>query len=84
MNKFSTATYKGHFLFGPEMNSYLDKVRDKCFSLRRIGQQLENQRLGIGEKRSRLAKEREEVFLWFCAQRDESKQLFRKYLKMEN
>jgi hypothetical protein len=82
LNKFAISIDKGSFLFDSKMNDYLSGIRDKCFSLREHRMKLGNRNLGVGAERSRLAKENEEIMLWFCGQYEEAKKLFEEYLKI--
>ena len=83
LNKFAVAIDKGSFLFDSKINDYLSEIRNKCFSLRKCERKLEDERLGIGAERDKLAEEEEKILLWFCGEYKGSKRLFERYFKIE-
>lgn len=80
LHKFFVDSSNFEFLFGNEVQSYIDDVNKKGLKLIHLIEQLESERLEIGEKRTRLAKEASELEEWFGEQFTNSRKLFRKYL----
>ena len=80
--KFNEETQDAFFLFGERVEKYIDELRSKGSRLRYLNERLSDQSLPIGEERSKLAKEDAELNTWFGNQLLESKQVFKKYLRV--
>ena len=77
----AAATNEGVFLFGSDIDEYIQVVREQAACLRRVGKQL--QELPVGEERNRLADEEKKLLDWFIEQLNNSGQKFRKYMSFE-
>jgi hypothetical protein len=69
------------FLFGKDIQEYLDVLYDKGVDLSFVNKKLENE--SIEKERERLLDKRHNLFMWFKDQFEISKQLFGKYLKID-
>lgn len=80
--KLNEKTQDAFFLFGESVEKYIDELRSKGARLRYLNEKLSDQNLPIGEERSKLAGEDAELNTWFGNQLLESKQVFKKYLRV--
>ena len=77
--KYSQAAKGAYFLFGNEVQSYLDEVYEKAVRLKGIAGRLPGLRQ---EEVERLVSERETLILWFSAQYDGAKERFSKHMSL--
>ncbi len=72
------------FLFGEEVQDYIDLLRQKGLKLRSLHSQLYapdgSSNLPDGEERNRGVEEEKKLLDWFIGQRDESRRLFRRHM----
>lgn len=80
--KFNEETQDAFFLFDERVDRYIDELRSKGARLRYVNERLSDQSLPIGEERSKLAEEHAELNIWFGNQLFESKQVFKKHLRV--
>src|SRR2546423_6552748 len=80
--KLNEETQDAFFLFDERVDKYIDELRSKGARLRYLNERLSDQRLPIGEERSKLAEEDAELNTWFGNQLLESKQVLKKYLRV--
>jgi hypothetical protein len=80
---FLRDTNQAEFLFGPEIPEYLDAVYKKGLALLNSNRQLHSEeRLSVGEERTRVARENSELLKWFSDQFDVTRERFGKYLNL--
>jgi hypothetical protein len=75
-------TQDAFFLFDERVDKYTDELRSKGARLKYLNERLSDQSVSIGEERSKLAEEDAELNTWFGNQLSESKQVFKKYLRV--
>jgi hypothetical protein len=80
--KLNEETQDAFFLFDERVDKYIDELRSKGSRLRSLNERLSDQSLPIGEERSKLAEEDAELNTWFGNQLLESKQVFKKHLRV--
>jgi hypothetical protein len=80
--KLNEETQDAFFLFDERVDKYVDELRSKGARLRYLNERLSDQSLAIGEERSRLAEEDAELNTWFGKQLLQSKQVFKKDLRV--
>ena len=80
--KLNEETQDAFFLFDERVDKYTDELRSKGARLKYLNEKLADQSLSIGEERSKLAEEDAELNTWFGNQLLESKQVFKKYLRV--
>jgi hypothetical protein len=80
--KLNEETQDAFFLFDKRVDKYIDELRSKGSRLRCLNERLSDQSLPIGEERSKLAEEDAELNTWFGNQLLESKQVFKKHLRV--
>jgi hypothetical protein len=81
---FLQKTREGCFLFGPDMEDYLDAVYKRWVELRRQNRLLDSGPSGlpVGDKRTQVAHENAELLKWFNAQFEESRKKFAAYMRL--
>ncbi len=79
LSKFSTNSADSEFLFDDDLIFYITTIRDKTLRLIQVERRLSEQNLTT-DKRKVLAREFEEIEIWFSNQLTESKNIFRKYI----
>lgn len=77
---FYRDTSNADFLFGKDVRTYINEIQSKGLKIIQINRRLENNRLEVGEERTRLAYELTDLEQWFINQFKESREIFRKYL----
>ena len=80
--KLNEETQDAFFLFDERVDKYTDDLRSKGARLKYLNERLSDQSVSIGEERSKLAEEDAELNTWFGNQLFESKQVFKKYLRV--
>jgi hypothetical protein len=80
--KLNETTQDAFFLFDDRVDQYVQSLREKGAHLRHLRDQLADESLPIGEKRSALSAEDAELLIWFTNQFIESKVVFKKYLRV--
>ena len=80
--KLNEETQDAFFLFDERVDKYTDELRSKGARLIYLNERLSDQSVSIGEERSKLAEEDAELNTWFGNQLSESKQVFKKYLRV--
>ena len=80
MNEFNIKTNEVEFLFNNEVPEYIKAFYKKAFRLKYVTDELNHDDLSVGERRTKLAQEKSDLFGWFGDQFDVSKNLFKKYL----
>jgi hypothetical protein len=82
VNQFSLATVAAPFLFGPEVEQYLDEVRKKFVDVWDLADRHADEAFhGDGDRDQALAKKREYV-AWMRSQFKAVEQVFKKYLDL--
>ncbi len=79
--KFLRETADSFYLFKPEIRSCLDEIYNKSRRLEYIEKKLDGQITG-DEKREKLSKEQDELFVWFSAQFGIVENIFKPYLSV--
>jgi hypothetical protein len=79
---FLRETNQAQFLFGPEIPDYLESVYKKGNALRSSERQLNSERQGDDEERSRMIKENTDLIKWFNDQPNMAGERFGKYLNL--
>jgi len=81
IHKFKTSTSDAEFLFGPEIQKYLDEIAEHGLKLHRSTQELENPALRAQDyDHQRVCDEKYEEGRWFIDQSELFKGEFKKYL----
>lgn len=80
--KLSDETQDAFFLFGRNVDGYIDILREKGARLKSLRERLSDQSLAVGEERSTLSAESAELSAWFGRQVLDSKRVFKKYLRV--
>jgi len=80
LNTYNIETNESDFLFGKEIQEYIDKVRKKAIHLQYLDTMLHKSGLPVGKRRSELAKENSELLRWFGDQYKPARKMFEKYL----
>lgn len=75
-------THDAFFLYDEPVDEYVDELRSKGAKLRYLHDRLSAQNLPIGEERSELSAEAAELRIWFGKQLLQSKQIFKKNLRI--
>lgn len=78
--KFLRNSSEAEFLFGKEIETYIDEMSKKSLDLIHVREKLDNKVYKTEEERTKLTGEDEELFEWFRHQYENSRKLFRKYL----
>jgi hypothetical protein len=77
--KFSNDSSDVGFLFGPDIENYINEMNQKILKLIHLNERLENQPAGT-EERTEITQEMADLEIWFMDQIQNSKKIFRKYL----
>jgi len=80
--RFRDRTHDALFLYGDEIDSFLDEVARKAIELRHKQNLIKNPERYNNEERQNLVKEETDVILWFSNILNEGKLLFSKYLRI--
>jgi hypothetical protein len=71
------------FLFGKDVQSYLEKIYQKAMKRKALYDILHSKRAApVGEDESKFSEEEFQILEWLVAQSEESKKIFKKYLKV--
>jgi|GEM_PF-2427262 len=81
--KFLRSTKDKEFLFGEEVRDYIDVLYKWGLDLRYCIEEL-GSNLPIGEERSKLVADKENICLWFEQQLERTKEIFRPYLEIKD
>jgi hypothetical protein len=79
--EYNVSTGEAEFLFGRDVLDYLLLIRKKAAHLMTTTKQLASNDLPLGEERSKIAKEQEDLSNWFTDQFDEAIKIFSPYLR---
>jgi hypothetical protein len=83
--EYSAVTSRAEFLFDKQVVDYLERVRKQAVELRRLhGQLHDEERFPIGPERNRVAEQDSRLLEWFVAQVQESRGVFRRYLRFDH
>ena len=83
LRKLDAATNERVFLFGNDIDKYIQEVRKKAVRLRHVNKQLHYGDLPVGDRRNQLAEEDQGLLHWFTEQLSNSGEKFREYLYFE-
>lgn len=90
LKEFETGTNERDFLFDDDVLKYIDLIRnnaikfwDRYNRLNELNLPSDNQDKTLEEKRKKLADENCELSIWLINQLDDSRNLFKKYLKID-
>jgi len=81
LTKFLRNSKDKDFLFGKDVQEYLEQLYKKGVRLNYLVKKLETE--PVGEKRGKLVDEEMDLLEWFSKQFEESKKHFGKYLKID-
>lgn len=79
---FASETDEAIFLFDSDLSTYLRKLYRGASRLKYTHDRLDDQRLPVGEKRSRLAEENAKLLTWFSEQFEVSRRMFYKHIAL--
>jgi hypothetical protein len=79
-HRFRTGTAQVAFLFGAEVNEYLEEIGEKAMRFRELNERLAADAMPFGTERSELAKQETELLKWLADQPEHARTLFSKYI----
>lgn len=82
IRQFARDTDEAIFLFDRDLADYLREIYKKAVSLRYTNERLADQRLPVGEERSKLAGEDENLLNWFSEQHEIARKQFYKHIAL--
>ena len=82
IRQFARDTDEAIFLFDRDLADYLREIYKKAVSLRYTNERLADQRLPVGEERSKLAEEDENLLNWFSEQHEIARKQFYKHIAL--
>jgi len=80
--KLNESTKDAFFLFDDSVDQYIQLLRENGARLKYLTDRLADQSLPVGEERNALSAEATELRIWFGNQFLDSKQAFKKYLRV--
>lgn len=84
--QFYAETSEAEFLFTQRILDHLEALYQKGISLEKLGERLYpsdgSNGLPVGDERSKVAREKTEIFRWFHRQLSETRRLFRDEMKV--
>ncbi len=82
--RFTQDTSNAPFLFGPEIETYLELLRKNAVRVRTLRSRLSESGLGVGEERNKVVEEDSKLLIWFGDQFDVAQKTFTPYLDFKN
>ncbi len=83
LQQFARDTDEAIFLFDRELADYLREIYKKAVLLHYTHERLVDQRLPVGEERSKLAEEDRKLLTWFSEQYEIAREQFYKHIALE-
>jgi hypothetical protein len=80
LSEYMRETRDSNIFFEEDINDYISQLYKKGHQLRLVNKRLDDNKLGIGEQRNRLAEEGGNISEWFINQNDIAKMKFKPYL----
>jgi hypothetical protein len=83
---FEAKTNEGVFLFGVDINTFLNEIRTRAYDFQLAHHRLSSTRSdnpAVGEEKEKYLKKKTELLLWFNEQRKITAVKFSKYLKLD-
>jgi hypothetical protein len=81
--KFVADTNESYFLLGKDIHDYLWSLYVKGIELQSLREKLYESGLPVGEERTRVAREKAELLIWFGNQFDVARETFAKHLGLD-
>jgi hypothetical protein len=77
---FRTRTAQAAFLFGDDVNRYLEQIVENAMRFRELNERLGTNAMPMGVERTELVTEESELLRWLSGQIEQARTLFSKYI----
>jgi hypothetical protein len=81
---FLASTREANFLFDDDIKKFIEELYQKAIRLRFVEERLGDQRLPVGNERTKFANESHEILTWFGEIPRKTEKKFEKYLSLKN